>query len=384
MALDLGPLEDTLLTDGIRRAIAPGPMQKMAARGLAPLPPPDLVTALYMLAEPWRVPSEGDPLPEVAVDARKTVAGMPDGLLAGVVALKLDARVLDFVARQLVARPKLIQALLLNRAVADETFAHLASVCAEAELAMIARNEDRLLRAPQIIAALYLNKRTPMSMAVRAVELAVRNGVVVDIPQFDEIRAQVQGGHAELAKSGAEDAPFKQAALEEVIDDVADLGLEGDLSDEELEELVAHDESMVQNGEKKTLRITELSIPAKVRLAFVGNSFARSVLIRDSNRPVYMAAISSPQVSDNEMLKYAANRGLPEDVIRFIAGKRSSLRLYSMKVALLFNPKTPLPTAMGFLNFLTLKDLRAVAKSKAIPAPLVRAGQQLLTKKNQK
>ena len=62
-------------------------------------------------------------------------------------------------------------------------------------------------------------------------------------------------------------------------------------------------------------KISELSMAGKIRLASVGNSFARSVLIRDSNRVVAMAAIQSPLMNDNEVVRHAANRGLSEDIL---------------------------------------------------------------------
>lgn len=375
MALDLTPLDASSLSDGVKRAIAPGPMQTMASRGLAPLPPQEMVAVLYQLAQPWLAEGADEPpLPPTAVDARKTAGGLPDGLLAGVMAQPLDPRILDYFARKITQRGKLLQAVLFNRAVADETFAHLASVCNEAELAIIARNEERLLRHTPIIAALYLNPKTPMSVAIRAVELAVRNGLVVDIPEFEGIKESVQGEQAKRVIEGAEDQVFREAVVEGA-DYVPERFQEEDI-DLELEEAMNETDE-----KKKNLKISELSIPGKIRLAMVGNAFARSVLVRDANRPIAMAAITSPQVGDNEVMKYAANRSLSADVIGYIARQRGFTRLYSVKVALTFNPKTPLPVSMGFLNFLTLKDLRLVARSKGISAPLVKAAAGLLQKK---
>jgi hypothetical protein len=380
--MELTPLENVLLTDGVLRATAPGPMQKMAARGLAPLPPPELLAALYMLAEPWRQESEGDPLPDVAADARRTAGGLPDGLLSGVLAQSIDTRIIHFFARQLTTRPKLLQIILFNKATDDTTFALLASACSEAELTIIARNESRLLRSPSIIAALYLNARTPMSLAIRAVELAIRNEVVVDVPAFDEIKASLIGEEAKKALSGAEDQLFSEAIAEGGEWQPSPLEPEAEAGDgvDDVEDLIGELEAQ-PNDEKKKLKISELSIPAKLRLAMLGNAFARSILIRDSNRPVAMAAITSQQVTDNEVIKYAANRSLSEDVIRYIANRKSMVRLYPVKVGLCFNPKTPLAASMQLLNFLTIRDLRIVAKSKGVPGPLVKAAAGLLSKK---
>ncbi len=117
-------------------------------------------------------------------------------------------------------------------------------------------------------------------------------------------------------------------------------------------------------------------------MATLGNAFARSVLIRDTNRQVAMAAIRSPAVTDMEVLRYAANRGLDDDIIRFISNQRRWVRLYGIKVALCNNPKCPLPVAMRFLPHLNVRDLKALARSKGIPSALCTAAKQMLTQRN--
>ncbi|MSP63388.1 MAG: hypothetical protein EXR72_24210 [Myxococcales bacterium] len=382
MALDLTPLDDRRLPEAVRRVVAgPAPMKLMAARGLAALAPPDLAVLLYQLAEPWAIEGDGQPvLEDTAVTARKTAGELPDGVLAGALARDLDSRVLDFFARKIAGRPKLLHTILFNRAVADETFAHLASVCGEAELILIARNEQRLLAHPPIVAALYLNRKTPMSVAIRAVELAIRNGVPVDgIPGFDELKASLDAApDREAIIAGAEDAAFNVAAMEgegmqDLKEPVEDAEGEG-----EAEEV---DQPGREVEEKRNVPIGSLSIPGKIRLATLGNAFARSVLVRDSNRVVALAAISSPQMGDNEVAKYSANRALSEDVIRYIARQRNFTRLYLVKLNLVNNPKATLSTTIGYLPFLTMKDLRVVARSKSIPGPLVKAAAVLLQKK---
>lgn len=124
-----------------------------------------------------------------------------------------------------------------------------------------------------------------------------------------------------------------------------------------------------------------MSINAKIRLATLGNVFHRSMLIRDSNRLVAMAAIKSPGVSEQEVVKYASHRGLSEDVIRYIADKREWHRSYGVKLALANNPKTPLAHAMRLLTHLRDSDLRNLTRSKNVPAQVVQQARRQLNKK---
>jgi hypothetical protein len=383
VALELTPLESLAPSiEKVAGASAPAPLKMMAARGLAPLKPFELLTALYQLV----VTSEE----ALRAAALKSATDVREKMLAGGLAEPLDPRVLDFFARRVWQKPKQIETILLNRATADETFRHLATLCGEVELEMIAKNEARLLRHPEIIAALYLNPKTRMSTAQRALELAVRNGVKVEgIPAFEEVvKALEQPATPEQAQR--EDEAFKRAA-EVAID--ADAGLSLSVVDhEEAAKLAAEEaaradalasgelppEAKPEEVEEKKKRLTDLSPAAQIRAATLGNSFARAVLIRSKNKQVAIACIRSPGVSDPEAIHYAANRSLDEEIIRYVAAKRQWTRLYGIKVALCNNPKCPLPTAMSFLPHLRPPELKALARSKGIPTALANAAKQLL------
>lgn len=383
MPLELTPLET--LPPAIERAVgpkAPAPMKMMAARGMAPLPPGDMATALYQLSF-----SDDEAIKSAAF---KSAAELPERILGAALDQPLDARVLDFYARRVFGKAPLLEKLLLNKAVADETFRHLATIVDDSGLEMIAKNEERLLRHPPIIAALYMNPKTRMSTAQRALELAVRNHVRVDgIPAFDEAARAIQQSGAptpeELAKDdaafarAAEVAVDRTAALELIAVDENEAAAQADAEAQAAEQAV---ESTELAEEEKKQKISELSPAGKIRLATLGNAFARAVLIRDTNRQVSMAAIRSPAVTDMEVLRYANNRGLDDEIVRYIANQRQWVRLYGVKVALVNNPKCPLPTAMRFLPHLNARDLKALSRSKGIPSALSTAAKQMLQQRN--
>src|SRR5262249_10891417 len=137
----------------------------------------------------------------------KSAVELPERILSGALAAPLDQRVLDFFARRVWQKPPPVEALVLNKATSDHTFRHLATLCGENDLELIAKNEERLLRHPEIIAALYMNPKTRMSTVQRAIELAVRNGVRVEgIPSFDETaRAIAESGAKSQAELARED-----------------------------------------------------------------------------------------------------------------------------------------------------------------------------------
>jgi hypothetical protein len=379
--LALTPLDPASLPEGARKVLAgPAPLRMMAARGLAPLKPLELVAVLYSLGI-------GEDA-ALRAAAEKSAAELPEKILAGALAdASLDPRILDFFAPRLAAKPALVEVLLLNRATSDQTVLDLVPKLAERELELVAVNEQRLLRCPAIIGALYMNAKTRMSTVDRCVELAVRNRVEnPGIPRWDDVVAAVTGARkpkgemAEVPDESAADAAFAAVAQVAVGPDAPQFGTAA--SGDDLEVVNQTEDAKVEE-EKKDLPINQLSVAGKIRLATLGNAFARAILIRDPIKMVALAAINSPGTTDNEVIKYSANRALADDVIRVIANTKEWTKLYQVKVNLTNNPKCPLPVSMRLLPFLHDRDLRNVARSKNIPSALTAQARKLLASKGQ-
>jgi hypothetical protein len=371
MALAHTPLDPAALPPEAQRALAPGPARMMAARGLAPLPRPgDLLSVLYQLGL--------DADAAIRDAARRTAAELPERVLAGGLSdPTVDPRVIDRFALEALSRPTLLQRIILNTATADQTIADLAGMLDAAEVDLVAQNEERLLRHPEIIGAMYKNRRARMSTVDRAVELAVRNQIEVpDIPAWDEIVTAVMGKakQPQSERTAAEDdALFAQAAAvmaEEPREPAANPEAEPDI------------DAQARKAEKVPLN--RMSIPMKIRLATLGNAFARSQLIREPIRAVAMAAIKAPGVTDGEAAKYAANQALSDDVIHYIADRREWTKMYTVKLALVQNPKTPMRATMHLMSHLREKDLRAVARSKNVPSAVAAQAHKLVTARAQR
>jgi hypothetical protein len=371
--LEHTPLEN--LSDAVRKTLSgPASMKMMAARGLAPLKPIDLASVLYMLS------LEADEALRQAAD--KSARELPEMVLSRALAdTSVDVRVLDFFAPRVASKPALVEALILNKATDDGTIAALVPRLNEHELEMVAVNEQRLLRTPAIIGAMYMNAKARMSTVDRCVELAVRNKVTVSgVPAWEQVVQAVLGLKGKPTQSAEElDAAFARVARVAVGEGRGEM-VEVPTDTEDFETINREEEKQVEE-QKKNVPINELPIPAKIRLATIGNAFARAVLIRDINRNVAIAAIRNPGVSDPEVLRYSANRSLSDEVIREIAMTKEWLKIYRVKVNLLNNPKTPLPVSMRILPFLHDRDLRSLGRSKGIPSALSSQAKKLLSQK---
>jgi hypothetical protein len=361
--MDRSPLDTTTLSAAAQKALGPGPGRMMAARGMMPLPPADQLAVLYQLALDV----------EFGTAATATAKGLPDKVIGGaLVDPHLDPRVIDFFADVIVDKPAAFEAVVQNPATADTTIARLAGKAPAGQVDRIAANEQRLLRHPEIIAAMYLNKHARMSTVDRAVELAVRNNVrVPGLAAWDEIARAL-----EHAPAAGQDELFEEAIRS--VDGDDSVLTQGDLNAEDDPEA----ESVVVEAAKKKLPpYDKMSIQAKIRFAMTGNAYARAKAVHDPVRIVALAAIKSPAVTDFEAKSYAGNQTLSEDVIRFIAGRREWTKNIQVKKALCRNPKTPINDVAKLLPFLLERDLANLARSKGVPSAVTAQAKKLLNQR---
>lgn len=361
------PLAADQLPEAIRRFCSPDAPERarqMAAKGLVPAKGGDLVAVLLQLAS--------DPTEAIASAARETLDGIPPAVLEAACEAALHPAFLDALAERLRASDEHLERLVGNPATASATIVSIARACCEPIAERVALDEQRILSAPEIIEALYKNKNTRMSTVDRLVDLAVRNGVeVAGIPTF---------------------AAHAQAIAGQLIPEPTDEPLPGDtmfadaLAADDEGEAVERDqvdgtEEVRDKYKPLAMQILEMSFSEKLRMTTIGNAAARSILVRDSNRVVAMAAVSSPQMTEPEAVAVANSRQVSEDILRFIGNKREWLGSYDIKKSLVLNPKTPVGISMRFLAHLHTADLRNVSRSRGVPTPVKTAAAQRLAKK---
>lgn len=123
------------------------------------------------------------------------------------------------------------------------------------------------------------------------------------------------------------------------------------------------EQSMIQ-------QLAAMSVPEKVKAAMKGSREMRAVLVRDPNKMVSMAVLSSPKMTEAEIEAVAKMGAVSEDVLRVIGKNRAWTKNYNVVLSLVKNAKTPLAMSLTFLNRLNDKDLRAISISKSVPEPL--------------
>jgi hypothetical protein len=337
------------------RRDAPREVRLMASKGALPLPPVELATVLFALMH--------DPDPEVKSTARDSLEGLPEAVCESVLSGPAHAAVLSHLARAFAQDEKKLEKLALNPATDDSTIAFLASAPFKRIVEIISNNQDRMLRAPEIVDALGNNPLTGRAVIERILNFL---GVEHVAGSDDDAEAAAEPEH--VSDNEAE------AALRAVLGaDLAHLA----------RELVQESDEDIEIDENSNLfaLIQNMTVMQKIKLARMGNKEARGLLVRDRNKIVAISAISSPKVTVQEVATVARARNVSDEVLRVIARNREWTRDYQVKLALAANPKCPRSTAMKFVNYLQDRDLKAMMRSKDVPTAISTHARRILTKK---
>jgi hypothetical protein len=145
--------------------------------------------------------------------------------------------------------------------------------------------------------------------------------------------------------------------------------------------LESSEEPTAAQQENLSQMILKMSVPQRIRLAMLGNRQVRKLLAHDRNKVIVTAVLRSPKLTTSEIMQFAQERNTPEDIILAICKNRTWLKTYQIKLALVTNPKTPLPTAIQFLDHLHDKDLQILSRSKNVPSVLSQTAWQVFRKR---
>jgi hypothetical protein len=92
--------------------------------------------------------------------------------------------------------------------------------------------------------------------------------------------------------------------------------------------------------------------------------------VRDPNRLVSAAVLSSPKLTESEIEAIARMTNVSEDVLRVVGTSRTWTKSYSVVASLTRNAKTPIGVALTLLNRLTARDLKMLSSDRNIPEPV--------------
>ena len=382
----------------IIKGTAPQPALLAAARGLLPLPQNDLLEVLVALSD-----SDDSEISAAAVETLDSETN--ENLVVVARSEETAPTVLSYLATRANGTRELFEASILNTNTPVEALTKLASATTDGSLLeLIAINQQRLVRAPELIEAILTNPSKSSEAERRALETRreffEKERGARQIAQ--ELRAQGQIAAAEFFETAElttaegdlsiEDAWLLAQHIEVTDADIDDAWLPAERYEELITETSAEISANVQrvieheriesgdvSAERVSMirRIMLMNTRDRIKLAMKGDREARSVLIRDANRVVSSAVVNNPRITEQEVENIAAMRTISDEVLRLISLNRSWARSYPIIHNLARNPKTPIPTTINILPRIRTKDLQHLSQNRNVSEAVRRQAYRL-------
>ena len=127
------------------------------------------------------------------------------------------------------------------------------------------------------------------------------------------------------------------------------------------------EEEEQEDSQSVTQRLAQMNVPERLKRATKGTREERSILIRDPNKLIATAVLSSPKLTSAEVEAIAKMANVSEEILRIIAMNRSWIKNYNVVWSLTKNPKTPVQLSMNLLSRLAEKDLQKLSTDRNVP-----------------
>lgn len=126
--------------------------------------------------------------------------------------------------------------------------------------------------------------------------------------------------------------------------------------------------------------LSSLPVLERIKLAMKGTREQRATLVRDSNKLVSAAVLSSPKLSEAEVEAFTKMGNVSEDVLRIIGMNRAWLKNYGVVLGLCRHPKSPPALSMQLVHRLTEKDQKMLSTDRNIPEALRVLARKIMSK----
>ena len=117
-------------------------------------------------------------------------------------------------------------------------------------------------------------------------------------------------------------------------------------------------------------RLAKMSVLEKMKAAMRGTREERAILVRDPNRLVAAAVLSSPKLTGQEVEAIAKMANVGEEVLRVIGTNRQWTKNYGVVAGLVRNPKTPVAVSLNLLQRINDRDVKLLALDRNVPEPV--------------
>jgi hypothetical protein len=327
-------------------------LRLMAAQGLLPLKPEDLLELWTGLVR--------DADSAIRAAAEKSLTDFAAAELLPILKSRdTPAAVLAWAVSKR-AEPELREATLQNTSLPDDVIEQLAPTLPQALAELVVINQTRLLRNTALLVAIESNAGLSNDQKRR----------------LRELRETFRVGE----QPAAAPAPAAVAEPAEPAPDVEEIP--------EDEVLITEDEYLVrtlsEEDRQKTEKVNAVqkiyrsNTAEKLITALKGTREERSILIRDPNRLVATAVLGSPRITEAEIESISAMKNVSEEILRTIGNRREWTKRYTVLNNLVRNPRTPVGIALSMVPRLNPRDIKGIAVDRNVPEPVRKQAQKFV------
>ena len=328
----------------LRSGRAPVEVRQFAARGVLPLEPGDQFRALFMVLD--------DPDAAVAATALATFQEIPhDALAAFLAGPDVTEWELDRAANRTDDGAVLVS-IVQHRNVSDATLMKLARTVTGNPQEALVVNQARLLRNPSLIDALYENPG--LTSDGRRMLNELKEEFFEKESRRKAYRARRKEKRREPEIPIADEAPDDDEGAGE--DDAPASGA-----------LSAAEAATARGSEDLYIRLMNMTVPEKVKLALTGNKEERRALLADGSKMVGLAVLRARGLTITEVEGFCGMRHLDADIFLKIGTMRDWIRRPLIALALVKNPKVPLSVSLPLVKRLSMRNLRNIARDRNLP-----------------
>jgi hypothetical protein len=248
---------------------------------------------------------------------------------------------------------EVLVSIVQHRNVSDATLAKLARTVTGTPQEALVVNQARLLRNPSLIDALSENP-----------------GLTSDARRMlNELKEEF---FEKESRRKAYRARRREKKRPEPEIPVAEEAPEGDEDAAENDEPApsassASDAVPAPASEDLYIRLMNMTVPEKVKLALTGNKEERRALLADGSKMVGLAVLRGRGLTITEVEGFCAMRHLDADIFLKIGTVRDWIRRPLIALALVKNPKVPLSVSLPLVKTLSLRNLRNIFRDRNLP-----------------
>ncbi len=114
----------------------------------------------------------------------------------------------------------------------------------------------------------------------------------------------------------------------------------------------------------------------RIQTALHGNRDERTRIVRSANRALHRYVLQNPGIQLDEVTAFAKMTSVSPDLLKAIADRSEWSGRPEIALALVCNPKTPVPLAIRMLGHISPNELRRLAKGSSLRTPVLSAARK--------